>query len=102
MGPNRIMISGVSDTATPNGCLEPVMSRTSGLTTGLLMDVQKHGRPVLWAGEYRVSRLCNGASIETQHSTEALDTAKHSEGRVDKVIRLDQSVVDSEVATARS
>ena len=44
MGPNRIMIYGVSDTATPNGCLEPVMSRTSGLTTGLLMDVQILGR----------------------------------------------------------
>ena len=40
MGPNRIMISGVSDTATPNGCLEPVTSRASGLTMGLLMDVE--------------------------------------------------------------
>jgi len=34
--------------ATPNGCLEPVMSRTSGLTTGLLMDVHLLSRTDSW------------------------------------------------------
>ena len=48
MGPDRIMISGVSDTATPNGCLEPVTSRASGLTKGLLMDVHLPGRQDSW------------------------------------------------------
>ena len=69
MGPNRIMISGVSDTATPNGCLEPVTSRTSGLTTGLLMDVLLLDRP-------KVTRLLvRNSTIQFRHITTNHPTA---------------------------